>query len=164
VIIKGSEFVPAPEGMHNAVCVDVADLGIVDGTFGPKHQCKIVWEIEAKMDDGRPFTVSRRYTVSLNEKSNLSKDLRSWRGKAFTPEELKGFDTERLIGVPCQVLIQHAEREGQVYGNVTTVIKAGPTKLQPTGKYVRHKDREGYKAPAAAASQPAEEFEEVIPF
>jgi len=140
-IVKGSDFQPAPDGVHNAVCVDVVDLGIVDSAFGKKHKLKIVWEIGEKMDDGRPFIAQKRYTVSLHEKSTLAKDLKNWRGKPFTPEELKGFDIEKVIGVPCQLVIVHDEKEGAVYANIQTILKAATPRLEPSGKYVRVKDR-----------------------
>lgn len=152
MIVHGSEFIPAPDGIHNAVCVDVADLGIVDGTFGPKHMLKIVWEIEEKMETGKRFIVQKRYSVSLHEKSNLFKDLKSWRGKPFTPDELKAFDMEKVIGVPCQLVVVHSEKEGAVYANVQTVIKAGATRITPSGDYKRLKDRPDYKAPGAGQS------------
>ncbi len=145
-IVKGSDFTPAPDGVHSAVCVDVVDLGIVDGTFGKKHKLKIVWEIADKMDDGRPFLTQKRYNVSLHEKSTLAKDLKSWRGKPFTPEELKGFDLEKVLGVPCQLVIVHEDREGMVYANVQTILKAVQPRLEPSGKYVRVKDRPATKA------------------
>lgn len=150
MILQRQEFIPAPEGVHNAVCVDFVDLGIVNGQFGPKAMVKIVWEIEEPMEDGRPFTVQKRYSASLHEQSNLCKDLKSWRGKPFTSDELKAFDTENLIGVPCQLVVAHNEHDGSVYANVENVLKA-VKKLKPTGKYVRQKDR-----PTDQQSQPAD--------
>ena len=141
MILKRTEFVPAPEGVHNAVCVDFVDLGIVNGQFGPKAMVKIVWEVEALMKDGRPFTVQKRYSASLHERSSLSQDLKGWRGKPFTADEAKAFDTEKLIGQPCQLVVTHNEHEGSVYANVDNVLKAGDKRLQPSGKYVRQKDR-----------------------
>jgi len=41
--------------------------------------------------------ISKRYTMSLGEQSTLRKDLESWRGKKFTPEELQGFDLNACI-------------------------------------------------------------------
>lgn len=37
-------------------------------------------------------TISQTYTLSLNQKSALYKDLIAWRGRPFTDDELKGFD------------------------------------------------------------------------
>lgn len=143
VVITGKEYTPAPEGVHNAVCVDVADLGMVSGQFGTQHKVKIVWELEEEMEDGRRFTVQKWYTASLHEKSNLAKDLRAWRGKPFSQDELKEFDLEKVMGAPCQLVVVHNDSDnGQTYANVQTILKAGATKLKPTGDYVRHKDRD----------------------
>jgi hypothetical protein len=48
--------------------------------------------------DRAPFLVSKRYTLILNEKGNLRPMLEAWRGRKFAPQELKGFDLERLLG------------------------------------------------------------------
>jgi hypothetical protein len=142
IIVKaGADFIPAPDGIKNAVCVDVIDRGMVTGQYGPKHKLQLVWETEDKMEDGTPFTVRRLYGASLHEKSTLHRDLKAWRGQAFTKEELAGFDIEKVVGKPCMLVLTHDERDGQVYCNVSTIAKAGDKKLVPSGKYVRVKDR-----------------------
>jgi hypothetical protein len=114
----------------------------------------IVWEIDKSMADGRPFLVRKRFTASLHEKSNLHRDLKSWRGRAFTPQELAGFDIENVLGASCQLLISHTERDGTTFANVAAVMRAGlGQKLKPSGNYVRHKDRVA-KPEAAAAAEP----------
>jgi hypothetical protein len=142
MILKGGgDFQPCPEGVHNAVCVDVVDLGVLETPWGSKHKLRIVWEVEAKMDDGRPFTVRRQFTASLHEKSELCKCLKSWRGRPFTKEELAGFDTEKIVGASAVLVVGHDEKDGNCWANVTAVSKA-TKKLEPSGKYVRVKDRE----------------------
>jgi hypothetical protein len=160
IIVKGSDFVPAPEGMHSAVGVDAIDLGKQETPWGPKHKVVLVWEIDAVMEDGKRFTVRRRYTASLNEKSNLYKDLVAWRGRDFTPKELKGFDIEQVIGAACQVFVEHTQKDGQVYANVRVVTKApaGP-KLAPSGQYIRVKDRQPDQQSAAAEEEEADSYE-----
>jgi hypothetical protein len=158
VILNGiRNFAPAPEGLHAAVCVDVVDRGLKETRWGLKHKLMLVWEINARMDNGRPFTVHKHYTCSLHEKSILHKDLKAWRGRPFTPEELDAFDLETVLNSQCQVLVTHATRDGTVYADVTTVTKAVPGQnLQPSGHYVRVQDRK---------SQPgARTIEDVIPF
>ena len=168
MIVKGSDFTPCPEGVCNGVCVDVVDLGIVDGNFGPKHMLKVVWETDQLMDDGRPFIVNKRYSASLNEKSNLFKDLKAWRGKPFTSDELRAFDMEKVIGAPCQLVIVHNDKDGSVFANVQTIIKAGATRLAPTGKYTRVKDRPPEQQPVKngghGSAAPRQEVAEEIPF
>ena len=154
LVVQQKQYTPAPEGMHAAVCVDVVDLGMLVGAFGEKHKCRLAWEIAAVMEDGRRFTTQKTYTVSLHEKSTLFKDLKAWRGRAFTAEELAGFDLEKVIGAPCQLVITHDESEGKTYANITAILKADPKNiLKPSGKYIRAKDREGYVAPKAAVGE-----------
>lgn len=139
------KFTPAPEGVFDAICVDVVDLGMVSTQWGDKPKLRIVWEISEKMEDGRNFLVMQTYGASLHEKSNLRKHLKTWRGRDFTKDELEEFDLENLISAPCQLVITHNENEGTVYANVQSVLKAGKSKLSASGKYKRVKDREENK-------------------
>lgn len=142
----GKTFDPAPAGVHQAVCVDVVDLGILDVTWQGKskqqHKINVAWQIAETRDDGKPFLVFKRYTLSLGEKANLRKDLESWRGRAFTAEEEQGFDVERLIGASCLLNIQHNESGGKTYANVVSVMPLlkGMPKMDAV-EYVRKKDR-----------------------
>jgi len=168
VVSGGKSFDPPPEGAFAAVCVDVRDLGTVKSElWGDKQMVLITWELAEKMDDGRPFIATKRYNKSLHEKASLYKHLVSWRGKPFTAEELRGFDLEKLLGAPCQVVIQHAEKEGVVYGNVQLVMRAQKGQaLKPSGSFVRWQDRPENKqsAPAGHPDYADSEPEEEIPF
>jgi hypothetical protein len=143
IIAKGSSFTPCPAGLHQGVCADVIDLGMVDGQFGLKHKVTLVFQVNEPMDDGRPFLVQRRYTVSLDQKASLRKDLESWRGRPFTADELKGFDLEKLLGVNCQLNVQQSDRDGTTYANITAIVplSRGMAKMAVSG-YIRKKDRE----------------------
>ena len=138
-------FTPAPEGLHAAVCVDVQNLGLVQGAWGPKHKVRLVWQLEGFDEErGRRFEVARLYTLSLGERAALRKDLESWRGRKFTEVELEdGFDLEKLLGVNAQVQITHdLSDDGAMYANVTTVLP--PVKGTPklaAHEFVRLKDR-----------------------
>lgn len=169
-IVKGSEstFTPAPAGTHNAVCVDVIDLGEQETSFGPKHRCRFVWEIdELRPEHGDRFLVFATVNVSLHETSSMGKLLRGWRGRDFTKEELDGFDVEKVVGAPCLLSVVHNEgRDGKTYANVNTAspLPKGMEPLRPSGNYVRQKDREdgkdvrssGYEAPPQAPTLPGE--------
>src|SRR5262245_30956548 len=92
-------FAPAPAGVHQGVCVDVVDMGMLkvvwNGQTKEQHKIRIVWQIDEVMPDDekeRRFIVQKRYTLSLSDKANLRKDLEAWRGRSFTEDELKGFD------------------------------------------------------------------------
>lgn len=128
LVIKedAGHFEPAPPGLHSAVCVDVVDLGMVDGKFGPKRKLKLIWQLKAKNRQGERFQVRASYTQSLMDGSNLRRDLESWRGRAFTAEERKGFDVEKLLGVNCQLSVKHgiSKSTGRMYAQVTAVLPA----------------------------------------
>jgi hypothetical protein len=147
MIVKGTVFVPAPAGVHQAVCVDVVDLGDVETEFAGqkkiKPMVKVVWQIdEINPETKRRFAVARRYGAYLSEKSSLRKDLQSWRGRPFTGEELRGFDIDVLLGVNCQLNLVHKEYEGSTYANVDAImpLMKGTLKIEALD-YIREKDR-----------------------
>lgn len=123
----GVEFEKAPEGNHIAVCYLVVDLGMQESAFQgdikTKPKIRVSWELPGElMADGRPFSVSKTYTASLNEKAALRQDLESWRGRAFTKEELAGFDVFNIAGFGCMVSVIHNHAEnGNTYVNVKSV-------------------------------------------
>jgi len=104
----GGTFEQVPVGTHNATCYMLVDVGTHEETFEgdtkKRHSIFIYWELnDSKMTDGRPFSIMKQYTLSLNEKSALFKDLCAWRKKRFTDEELKGFDLTSVLGFTCDV-------------------------------------------------------------
>jgi hypothetical protein len=122
-------FETPPEGVFPARCYRLVDLGTVAGDWQgkPTHNRKVLVSFEllgedGGMSDGRPFAVSRRFTLSLAEKSALRAFIGQWRGKPFTPAELQGgFDIHKLLGAPALLTVAHVERGGRVYANVQGV-------------------------------------------
>lgn len=131
----GGDYTPTPEGTHLAICNMVVDLGHQETTYmgarKVKHQCYVRWELpherlewtdrEGQEREG-PMSIGKTYTLSLSEKANLRKDLETWRGKAFTDDELAGFDLFSLLGIGCQVTVVHAHKDGKTYANVRGVV------------------------------------------
>ena len=121
-----SSFTPPPAGAHTAVCVAFIDMGTQPSFYEdgrPAHKVRISWEIDEMMDDGRPFTVSKTYTWSMNDRATLRSHLESWRGRPFRKEDFgaSGFDTKKLLGVPCTLTIQHKDVNGQLRASVAGV-------------------------------------------
>jgi hypothetical protein len=151
-------YTPHSEGQFAAVCVDVVDLGWLETKFGLKHKIELVYycgEGETReFEDGKryvPFTVRRRFTGSMHEKSNLRAFIKAWRGKDFTKDELAdGFDFERMLGAPAFIQVEHNEWEGKTFANIITIMKLPKGMEAPDvpDTYVRVKDREGYEGPA----------------
>lgn len=143
-VIQHENFTPAPAGYHSAVCVDLIDLGYEPSPWGELHKCRIIWEINKPMEDGRPFLVYGKYTVSLDPKSNLHQLLKGWRGREFTEDELRAFDLEKIVGTSCYLLVEHASKDGKTYANVKAAshAKTPQERLQPSGQYIRKAPRE----------------------
>lgn len=144
---SSQRFEPPPEDIYPSVCIDVVDLGEIQSEYAGetrlRHVVKLVWQIDYLREDQLRFEPSRRFTLSLHEKAALRAFLERWRGKRFTPEELKGFDLERVIGVNGQLQILHnASPDGRIWANVETVTPALKVSEKMVAiNYVREKER-----------------------
>ena len=130
----GAEKEPIPTGAYVAVCYGIIDLGThPNPTFGNEaHKVLVQWEIpevrgEFERDGQKvslPRAISKRYTLSLNEKANLRKDLESWRGRRFTSQELSGFDLKAILGTSCQIQIVHetGKTDGRTFAAVGAIM------------------------------------------
>jgi len=128
----GSNLPPIPEDVYQGICYSIYDLGTqFSEKFGKSaHQCVIIWEIPDQRitieKDGKkvdlPRVVSKKYTMSLNEKANLRRDLQSWRGRAFTENELEGFDITKLLGANCMIQIVHTKKGEKTYANISSIL------------------------------------------
>lgn len=137
----GGNFELTPEGVYTARCYRIIDLGTQKGAeqFGGKEQHKVMisWELigndDPKMEEGdnkgKPYSIHKRYTVSLSEKASLRADLEAWRGKKFTAEELRGFDLSNVLGAYCQIQVVHDET-GK-YANVNAIMAYKGDKPEP---------------------------------
>jgi hypothetical protein len=136
---EGGDFAPPPAGAFPAFCFRFIDLGTQTSNFNneTKHQRKVMlsWELaddQERMEDGRPWTISQRYTWSMHEKATLRKTLESWRGIAFEDKDFGegGFDTRKLLGAPCMLSLVHADKGDKKYTNISAVTKL-PRGMQP---------------------------------
>ena len=124
----GSNFEPIAEGVHTAICYSIVDLGdqYSEKFNNTSHKVLITWELpdETIEIEGeiKPRAISKEYTLSLNDKANLKKDLEAWRGKKFTDEELKGFDLAQVLGKGCQLQVIHTSRGEKTYANIASIM------------------------------------------
>ena len=139
------DWEPVPRGVYQAVCYAVVDLGHqFSQMFGvEQHKAWIAWELPTERiqfeGEDKPRVISKFYTVSLHEKSNLRGDLESWRGRSFTPKELKGFDISKLIGANGQINVIHKENQkGQTRSDVGSImpLSKGMKKYDSEAEYV----------------------------
>lgn len=132
---QGAKSEPISAGMHAARCYAVIDLGVQYSEMWQKEQHRIllIWETDEEMTtsegEKKPKAISKEFVLSLHEKSDLYKTLISWRGKAFTAEELAGFDVANVLGAPCLLNIVEVKKDDKTYsniGSITPLMKGMP--------------------------------------
>jgi hypothetical protein len=167
----GALRTPAPAGSHRACCVGVIDLGTqkfdYNGEVSYPHKVMLQFELSDElMEDGRPYMVSEEFTLSLNEKANLLKFLNSWRGRPFTPDELKGWDLAHVLGAAALINVIHKlSKKGSTFAKIAAAspLPRGMARPEPINP-VRHYQVEDGPPPAelpdwiAAKINACEEF------
>lgn len=151
-------------GVFLGTIIDVVDLGIVKTQFGDKPKIRIVWVLDKNDSEGRAFQVIGTYTQSMNEKSNLFKDVKDILGK---PPAVP-FESEELVGKSNQLfLAKNQDGAGKTFTNVKGILPlpAGATGPAAPKDFVRNKDKQkngngqtsnGQAAPAQQAAAQAQ--------
>lgn len=126
------ELIPA--GNYVARCYKMVHIGTVNEEFQGKpivkNLVRFSWELPTELrvykeENGeQPCSIDKEYTLSLADKANLRRDLKSWRGKDFTPIESENFDVIKLLGVACMLNIVHIPSKKdptKVYENIASI-------------------------------------------
>ena len=151
-------FTPCPEFKGRAVCVDVTDLRPFQSEkWGETMKFDLAFEVDLPQDNGHPFVVnSPLFTQKIGPKSMLRRFINSMFGREITEAEADTLDTDKLIGMPVMIEVDHTggtNKKGEkvIYANIATLringVDAGwkigphdPAKgepLKPSGHYKR---------------------------
>ena len=138
-VSEGGSFVSVAPGMHLARCYRVIDLGKQKSEWQGKinilPKVMIQFEVHSEDDDGKPLvtpkgepmSISKNFTVSLQEKATLRKDLVSWRGREFTKEEADGFHLKNVLGAWAMLTIaKSVGNNGKEYTNIMSINPVPP--------------------------------------
>lgn len=132
---KGKTFKKIEPGTYAARCYSMIEIGTITETIQGKtvthKKVNLSWEFPTELetfnaDKGpEPFSISKKYTLSMNEKASLRKDLESWRGRPFTKEEAEKFDITKLIGAECMLSVIHKQSEdgSKTYANISSIAR-----------------------------------------
>jgi hypothetical protein len=140
---EGATFKKVTPGTYQARCIKVIDLGTIHSEYQGKprtrQQVLITFELPTELIEegeyaGQPYTISKFYTASLDEKATLRKDLEAWRGRPFTKDELNSFDLKKVLGAPCMISVVHSEAGKEKISAVMSVMK-GVTVPQAINKF-----------------------------
>ena len=130
---RGSSFIPVPSGMHLARCYRIVDLGTQESSYKGEvrrvHRAMFQFEVHSEdaqgnplvTSNGDPMTVTKTFTVSLGDKATMRKDLETWRGKPFTPEERNHFELRNVLGQWAMITVSENESNGKVYTNIANI-------------------------------------------
>jgi len=133
-----------PSGTHVARCYSMIHVGTVEfewqGELKYSNKIRLTFELPNEMRDfggeQKPMVISKEYTLSLHEKSNLRKDLESWRGEAFIGQPR--FDITNMLEVPCMISVIHkTANSGNQYATISSISKLAngfecPEQFNPT--------------------------------
>lgn len=117
----------APEGSYPARCYQIIDLGTTEqgGNYpGKKRKVQFLFELPTELavfdeDKGKqPYYVRSIYTLSMNEKALLRRDISAWMGKKITDDQAKKLDIFTLLGKTCMVNIAHVTKGENTYANI----------------------------------------------
>lgn len=136
-----TDFTPIEAGTYPARCVGLIDLGTQTSTFETEtkaaHKVLVSFEIcdpETRRSDGTPYVVSKRFTLSKHEKAALRGFLQGWRGRDFTPEEIKRFDLVAVLGQPCLLSVVNTSKDGKTFANIASAAKLPRGMAAPAGE------------------------------
>ena len=117
----------APEGSYPARCYQIIDLGTTEqgGNYpGKKRKVQFLFELPTELavfDEAKgsqPYYVRSIYTLSMNEKALLRRDLSAWLGKKLTDAEAAKLDIFKMLGKTCMVNIAHVTKAENTYANI----------------------------------------------
>lgn len=156
------EYELAPEGMINAVCVDVIDVGEAMGlspdklgrflvqpkeaTHKAKARVRLVFELENKMEDGRPFTSHLEVPCSFykpapgqnGQIAKLRDQLENWGIKlpADIGEPGTSLDLAALLlGQQATLRIKHnPDKIGRMWANISAINPSSAV-VEPSGEW-----------------------------
>ena len=141
---------PVEAGTYLAICVGIYDLGEQQTEYKGKtrynNQIQFTFELpteQVELDgEMKPRQLSRTFSVSTSNKSGLRKFLTSWRGKAFSDEEIRAFNTDEMLG--RSAMIQVVLNDTGEYANIDGVMqipKGMPTPTTETELHVFNIDQ-----------------------
>lgn len=141
-----SDIPPLDGGTYMGVCVAVIDLGQQYKQYEKQkqgryvEQCLFIFEIpsECVQVDGQDkprWLSSKRFTVSLHERSALFQLLTSWRGKALSEAELdpagEGFDLIQMAGQGAMLSVSVNEKDDGSRSNKIEAVTGFPKGIAP---------------------------------
>jgi hypothetical protein len=122
-------FEPCPEGNHIGILVSYIDRGLQDGTFGPRRQVFLKWELPGVETDNenQVLVFQTIFNLSLRAKA-FSEIVAALMG---SPSNLRGVNIKDMLGKAARLTIVHNENGVQTYANIDRVRPLKPGEKVP---------------------------------
>jgi hypothetical protein len=122
----------------NAVCVDVINHGVVDLPWGKHPRRSIVFETEAKDENGNPKILTRTFNDYAYARSALTETIKNWLGLDISGED-EDYDFGKCVGEQARLRApETVSGTGKAYLKIEEIKPAGATCVQPSGNYRRN--------------------------
>jgi hypothetical protein len=130
-----------PNGQHNAILVDIADLGMLPTQYGLRHRVRFVWVVpESRCSEtGRFYEVSRQVSISMHPDSSMYTIVSRILGNI--PSDDKPVDLESLIG-KSNLLVTNTIKlpDGRTVANIKEIHR--PVRVfHSIPPFIRQKDK-----------------------
>ncbi len=106
-------------------------LGVQQGqnpAYRPSFQVVLGFELPNEQleinGEKKPMAISQFLNAHLGSTTKPSKTnlwLSAWRGRAFTEQELAGFDLAKVVGAPCLLNVIHEMKDGKVREKIASI-------------------------------------------
>jgi hypothetical protein len=107
------------EGLHSVTITRVEDLGLQETRFGPKECAAIYFTPDYQNDaKGKPVDACLKVIQTLHPNFNVAKLLTQ-----LSVPFGDVFDLNELIGISCEVVVQHREGDGKIKAYVVAVLE-----------------------------------------
>ncbi|WP_350296354.1 phage replication initiation protein, NGO0469 family [Limnohabitans sp. Rim8] len=140
-----------PPGIHLARCYGIINLGTQKTTHlgGIKHLNEVMLQFELHdvgeaggqlfTANGKPMSISKSFTLSLAEKATLRKDIQTWHGRKFTPDELRGFQLKSVLGEWALISVTNGmDQNGQDFASIAAIRPVSPQVRQAAARPAGH--------------------------
>ena len=120
IVVKKKVYELLTEGLHNVTITRVDDVGPTETMYGVKDRARIIFTAQdQKEKEGVPVDATMSVNKVITSKSSLGILLDKLGVDASADE----FDLDDIIGIKCQVVIEHKENDGRTFANIVSVIK-----------------------------------------
>jgi hypothetical protein len=136
---RNEEGPPVPPVYHLARCYGIIDLGTQKtshlGETKYLNEVMLQFELYDVGEAGRqlfmgncePISISKSFTLSLAKKATLRTDIETWRGREFTPNELRGFQLKSVLGEWALISVVNAMNQaGQDCTGIAAIMPVPP--------------------------------------